>query len=658
MCSILWPWSNAVLDLFIVAEVPAERLSLLRALLKLVLHMMQTSGTADRLRNLIDSTLPTSVLQVLAYSKTFGPGVFSLATNIMSTFIHNEPTCLSILQELKLPQTFLFSIKQHIPFSPEVVTAIPTAFGAVCLNQAGLDMYNTVAPMDKFLELFVVEANLRPLLDNDVPQVIGGSIDELMRHQTSLKDSILTSVVSLVKKVRDICQALPASAKEDSALHVKSAVEDEPASTEAKGDDKEKKDHLVSNYIDSVARILDGLFTNIGHAKDFVRLGGVEELLKYYTFPALPYDFAALNSSYSLSHILRLLMEVEPKPVITSLIKSLASALADVNSLCATAEGSLVSGALDLDGSDPLKVEQNNNLFRSVIRANGYVGLLTDFFYTPVLSHSKSISAVLQLFSGDEKLIELLCQLQRFCFLELFLLKEQVPKQWWSKIKKPTDSSSTGGTAGAATAGAQQSTSTGTASATAEPAGSGSAQGGNDGTAGPSTDSAAQDAAAPITFTATELQNSAAQRVTGVLVSNFQQITDIVDSLASTVSKEGLEPVSEQQQSSAAENDIRHKNFRVWKFLLNLIPTSFTSLFQGVLKLLLSRRVSDPLQRKSISKIVADLAAAFAEGLRSSKLAGCSKATKYSFIAALLGQFNSLLHEGLRSRLAGTMCQS
>jgi E3 ubiquitin-protein ligase HUWE1 len=148
--------------------------------------MMQTSGTADRLRNLIDSTLPTNLLQVLAYSKTFGPNVFSLATNIMSTFIHNEPTSLSILQELKLPQTFLFSIKQHIPFSPEVISAIPTAFGAVCLNQPGLDMYNKVAPMDTFLEVFTTEANLRTLLENDVPQLVGQSLDELMRHQTSL----------------------------------------------------------------------------------------------------------------------------------------------------------------------------------------------------------------------------------------------------------------------------------------------------------------------------------------------------------------------------------------------------------------------------------------------------------------------------------------
>lgn len=38
----------------------------------------------------------------------------------MSTFIHNEPTCLTILQEAKLPQTLLEAISKDIPISAEV----------------------------------------------------------------------------------------------------------------------------------------------------------------------------------------------------------------------------------------------------------------------------------------------------------------------------------------------------------------------------------------------------------------------------------------------------------------------------------------------------------------------------------------------------------
>jgi hypothetical protein len=38
----------------------------------------------------------------------------------MATFIHNEPTSLSILQEAKIPSAFLDSIKDEIPASVDV----------------------------------------------------------------------------------------------------------------------------------------------------------------------------------------------------------------------------------------------------------------------------------------------------------------------------------------------------------------------------------------------------------------------------------------------------------------------------------------------------------------------------------------------------------
>lgn len=127
--------------------IPHERLSLLKAMLKFVLHMMQTSGTADGLRNLIDSSLPLSLKIIMEQPKAFGSSVFALgmlnrffnlsvtllksfwhigvwfsdtAVNVMATFIHNEATSLPILQEIKLPQAFLETINTDIPASMDV----------------------------------------------------------------------------------------------------------------------------------------------------------------------------------------------------------------------------------------------------------------------------------------------------------------------------------------------------------------------------------------------------------------------------------------------------------------------------------------------------------------------------------------------------------
>lgn len=174
--------------------------------MKFILHLMQTSGTADGMRNLIESTLPASILQIYE-SRKFGASIFGLAVNIMSTFIHNEPTCLSILQEAKLPKTFLEVVTSpHLPISPEVVSAIPNAFGAVCLNSAGLEEFKAmpVSPIKSFFNIFTIQDQLKGLVDNDVPNLVGSSIDELMRHHPSLKDEVMSGVDEMLRKVLEI----------------------------------------------------------------------------------------------------------------------------------------------------------------------------------------------------------------------------------------------------------------------------------------------------------------------------------------------------------------------------------------------------------------------------------------------------------------------
>ncbi|KAJ3049458.1 hypothetical protein HK097_009550, partial [Rhizophlyctis rosea] len=185
-------------------EPPHERVSLLRAMLKFVLHMMQGSGAPDRLRNLIDTTLPGSLLAIFENTQILGTTGFGLAVNIMATFIHNEPTSLSILQEARLPQTFLRTVKEGVPVSAEVVSALPGAFGAVCLNEAGLNMFNEVKPLQTYLDILTDEEHFRSLAENEVPSIVGNSVDELIRHHPSLKAEVLEGIIRILKRVHEI----------------------------------------------------------------------------------------------------------------------------------------------------------------------------------------------------------------------------------------------------------------------------------------------------------------------------------------------------------------------------------------------------------------------------------------------------------------------
>jgi len=66
---------------------------------------------------------------------------------------------------------------------------------------------------------------------------------------------------------------------------------------------------------------------------------------------------------------------------------------------------------------DVAKVEEANKAFRSLISLHGYVGLLSDVYCTPVFSHGKSASSVIEAFVlNDSEIIPSLGKLHRYLF--------------------------------------------------------------------------------------------------------------------------------------------------------------------------------------------------------------------------------------------------
>ncbi|KAJ3152973.1 hypothetical protein HDU86_005428 [Geranomyces michiganensis] len=421
-------------------DVPHERISLLRSLLKFVLHMMQTSGTADRLRNLIDTTLPSGLLTIFNESMLFGASIFGLAVNIMSTFIHNEPTSLSILQEAHLPQALLAALAREIPISAEVISALPNAFGAICLNPSGLEQFNEAKPVGKYLELLTSEEHIKTLQDNDVPHLVGNSMDELMRHHPSLKDYVMTSIIEMLKRVVAFGEQVPSDDPESAGLQITKAT---PNPVE---EDDEKKESMTSQFIDLVARVrytqkrqlpnknreglspsfflqfLEGLFQNVAHCKDFIKMDGVQIMLKCYTLPTLPYDFATSASSYSLSYLFRLMIEANAPQVVGYMLTEIHSAFEAAEPfLSFKGPGSLVATFVELKGNDARDVQlisridanmliiendtqriaEGQRVFRSLITLQGVIRLLSDIYCTHGLSHTRSVAAVIQTFTGD-----------------------------------------------------------------------------------------------------------------------------------------------------------------------------------------------------------------------------------------------------------------
>lgn len=64
-------------------SISQDRLGLLRALLKLILHLMQSSGTNEQMRHIVDTSLPKALDSIFKSSESYGANVFGIGILIL-----------------------------------------------------------------------------------------------------------------------------------------------------------------------------------------------------------------------------------------------------------------------------------------------------------------------------------------------------------------------------------------------------------------------------------------------------------------------------------------------------------------------------------------------------------------------------------------------
>jgi E3 ubiquitin-protein ligase HUWE1 len=222
-----------------------DSLSLVKNTLRFLIRMMESTDTAEGLRNLVESSIPHTIKKVLENANVFGPSVFALVVNVTTTFIHNEPTSLSVIQEIQVPQTFLKVFNSYDTPSFEVLLSAVHAFGAICLNTPGLDMFKESNPLPHFFELLTAPSFVSNTYDVGNAPALGTTMDELIRHHPSLKVQVFEFANDLMLKV----------------VQVGNSVEGQPLDnrhqlmTEEIIATTEKTDCLVLGYVDLVSRV-------------------------------------------------------------------------------------------------------------------------------------------------------------------------------------------------------------------------------------------------------------------------------------------------------------------------------------------------------------------------------------------------------------------
>jgi E3 ubiquitin-protein ligase HUWE1 len=422
-----------------------SKVALMRAAMKFVLHLMQSYGSADGMRNLIDSKLPSSLLIIFENSILFGHvGIFGLAVNVMSTFIHNEPTSLTILQEAGIPSAFLKASNGPLSASPEVVSALPNAFGAICLNPSGLEAFLKSNPFKNYFSVLKDDAHLQSLVDTDVPQLVGNSVDEFMRHHPSTKDLVMSTIMETVKDVVALSEGIEPNPMDASSLGFEGT---QHINLYHNGSEilVDRVESRATQLIEVLTRFLEGLFQNISHCREFIKRGGIQLIFKLYNIKALPFDFATAGTSTSLSYLVRYIMETNIQETVCVLTESFEKECRRIlEHFTHREEEGFFVGMTQVFSTQLHDRAKYEDVFHSLVSAITYIRVLADLFCTHSMSHSKSIIAVGHIFSkeGNRDLVQALSDLLRILIVEKELFTRRIPKSWVDE-KAPVDDLST-----------------------------------------------------------------------------------------------------------------------------------------------------------------------------------------------------------------------
>ncbi|GIC90824.1 E3 ubiquitin-protein ligase TOM1 [Aspergillus udagawae] len=469
-------------------QIPYFQQQTLRWMFRFVNHIMQHNGGGfDRvLRNLIDSPqLLTSLRLVFENARVFGSHVWSNAVNILSSFIHNEPTSYAVIAEAGLSKSFLEAVTSSELKTPEktpvvetegaapeaqpgdqptplpsdavsgpsphgdqndreynmarskdarlapgimpaaeALSCVPSAFGAICLNSSGLELFQSSNALESFFEIFENPQHVKCLKDDhNLVRSLGTTFDELVRHHPALKSSIMTAIIVMVARVGLLCKskawahgmgtkmwvegpqgkpqisgdydvlaleigaAMDASLDDFRNLGVRELTSNTlpnggrlnlgdltqllPSSPEyAEPQDEDAAGLTVTDYVYPVVRFLGAFFENQANCSSFIESGAVEFVLDFATLQSLPFDFHNSDANQELTVLVHMLAETKPHLVLPSLVTRAETAVNSLSAFWSEPRDSGFFTPLIKPGTEKLSEEKGKDIL-DIAKTNG-----------------------------------------------------------------------------------------------------------------------------------------------------------------------------------------------------------------------------------------------------------------------------------------------
>lgn len=187
-----------------------QRSALIKSLLNFVKRVIQDNQFADSTRHIMEGNLPEALMHIISNADYYTASLYHNAIQLVTNFIYQEPTQLTQLQQRHVPYVILQSLlRKEIPASRDVINNMANTFTALCLNDRGLaqlkayDPFNYVFKVVLSLKFITAMKRKRSEL-NDVAIGIGSALDDLLRHQPSLRTQMLQAILAVLKNLLEM----------------------------------------------------------------------------------------------------------------------------------------------------------------------------------------------------------------------------------------------------------------------------------------------------------------------------------------------------------------------------------------------------------------------------------------------------------------------
>ncbi|RDL40186.1 Hect, E3 ligase [Venustampulla echinocandica] len=366
-------------------------------------------------------------------------------------------------------------LAQGIMPTSETINIVPQAFGAICLNNAGMKMFQASRALESFLEIFESPEHVKCMDANkDLASNLGGTFDELVRHHPPLKTAIMNAILDMVARVGYLCKTKAEKQKVGAKLWTmdtsgkpiiadaqltnapKSHKGKEPAvdngnDVEMQDADTELSENTTAHpsaseeitpnasmtpYITAVATFLAAIFGNSSIRSEFCAKGGIEYVLDLLDSPCLPYDSADGIAVNTLHTVIAIVAEPKPHLTIPSLLKRAQSAADELAAFANHSQSeSFFAPFVDADARQSADLEllaKGTGFAKAFVNLHSLVTTLQACFQPSAFNHRNAGNSFNQLNVGDyyARLVQSLGLLLGRSLQEEMQLQKIVPGYW------------------------------------------------------------------------------------------------------------------------------------------------------------------------------------------------------------------------------------